>query len=79
MTPAQLRAYWTVVRLGSVYAAVSELGMFDAGVATHLARQKKLDDPLFTRAAAGSGFPARRAALGRPGGFSECSAGQPSM
>lgn len=57
MTPAQLRAYSTVVRLGSVYAAVSELGMSDAGVVTHIARlHKELDDPLFTRAVTGPAF-----------------------
>ncbi|MCP2292664.1 LysR family transcriptional regulator [Nocardia amikacinitolerans] len=54
MTPAQLRAYSTVVRLGSVHAAARELGMSDAGVSMHIAQlRKELDDPLFTRAAAG--------------------------
>ena len=32
MTPAQLRAYSAVVRLGSVHAAAGELGMSDAGI-----------------------------------------------
>ncbi|WP_330255891.1 LysR family transcriptional regulator [Nocardia sp. NBC_00565] len=57
MTPAQLRAYSTVVRLGSVHAAARELGMSDAGVSTHIAQlRKELDDPLFTRTAAGLAF-----------------------
>lgn len=57
MTPAQLRAYSTVVRLGSVHAAASELGMSDAGVSTHIAQlRKELDDPLFARAASGLAF-----------------------
>ncbi|MFR9749738.1 LysR family transcriptional regulator [Nocardia sp. 004] len=57
MTPAQLRAYSTVVRLGSVHAAARELGMSDAGVSTHIAQlRKELDDPLFTRVAAGLSF-----------------------
>lgn len=57
MTPAQLRAYSTVVRLGSVHAAARELGISDAGVSTHIAQlRKELDDPLFTRTAAGLAF-----------------------
>ncbi|MGH3563215.1 MAG: LysR family transcriptional regulator [Mycobacterium sp.] len=57
MTPAQLRAYSAVVRLGSVRAAAAELGMSDAGVSLHVAAlRKELDDPLFTRTGAGLAF-----------------------
>ncbi|WP_326548105.1 LysR family transcriptional regulator [Mycolicibacterium sp. ND9-15] len=57
MTPAQLRAYSTVVRLGSVRAAAEELGMSDAGVSMHVAQlRKELDDPLFSRTASGLAF-----------------------
>ena len=57
MTPAQLRAYSAVVRLGSVRAAAEELGVSDAGVSMHVAQlRKELDDPLFTRTAAGLAF-----------------------
>lgn len=57
MTPAQLRAYSTVVRLCSVRAAAEELGMSDAGVSMHVAAlRKELDDALFTRTAAGLAF-----------------------
>jgi DNA-binding transcriptional LysR family regulator len=57
MTPAQLRAYSAVVRLGSVRAAAAELGLSDAGVSMHVAAlRKELDDPLFTRTGAGLAF-----------------------
>jgi DNA-binding transcriptional LysR family regulator len=57
VTPAQLRAYSAVVRLGSVRAAAAELGVSDAGVSMHVAQlRKELDDPLFTRTAAGLAF-----------------------
>jgi DNA-binding transcriptional LysR family regulator len=57
MTPAQLRAYSAVVRLGSVRAAAEELGVSDAGVSMHVAAlRKELDDPLFSRTAAGLAF-----------------------
>jgi DNA-binding transcriptional LysR family regulator len=57
VTPAQLRAYSTVVRLGSVRAAADELGMSDAGISMHVAQlRKELDDPLFTRTASGLAF-----------------------
>jgi DNA-binding transcriptional LysR family regulator len=57
VTPAQLRAYSAVVRLGSVRAAAEELGMSDAGVSMHVAQlRKELDDALFTRTAAGLAF-----------------------
>ena len=57
MTPAQLRAYSAVVRLGSVHAAAAELGMSDAGISMHIAGlRKELDDPLFSRTAGGLSF-----------------------
>lgn len=57
MTPAQLRAYSAVVRLGSVRAAAEELGVSDAGVSMHVAQlRKELDDQLFSRTAAGLAF-----------------------
>ena len=57
MTPAQLRAYSAVVRLGSVRAAAKELGVSDAGVSMHIAQlRKELDDRLFTRTGAGLAF-----------------------
>lgn len=57
MTPAQLRAYSAVVRLGSVRAAAEELGVSDAGISMHVAQlRKELDDPLFSRTSAGLAF-----------------------
>jgi DNA-binding transcriptional LysR family regulator len=57
VTPAQLRAYSAVVRLGSVHAAAAELGVSDAGVSMHVAQlRKELDDPLFSRTGAGLAF-----------------------
>src|ERR1700739_1262198 len=57
MTPAQLRAYSAVVRLGSVRAAAAELGVSDAGISMHVAAlRKELDDQLFTRTGAGLAF-----------------------
>jgi len=57
VTPAQLRAYSAVVRLGSVHAAADELGMSDAGISMHIAQlRKELDDQLFTRIAGGLSF-----------------------
>ena len=57
MTPAQLRAFSAVVRLGSVHAAAEELGMSDAGISMHVAQlRKELDDPLFSRRSAGLAF-----------------------
>ncbi|CAJ1509383.1 LysR family transcriptional regulator [[Mycobacterium] burgundiense] len=57
MTPAQLRAFSAVVRLGSVRAAAEELGVSDAGVSMHVAQlRKELDDKLFVRTASGLAF-----------------------
>lgn len=54
MTPAQLRAYSAVVRLGSVHAAATELGMSDAGISMHIAAlRKELNDQLFSRTSTG--------------------------
>jgi DNA-binding transcriptional LysR family regulator len=57
VTPAQLRAYSAVVRLGSVRAAAEELGVSDAGVSMHVAQlRKELDDQLFSRTGSGLAF-----------------------
>ncbi len=57
MTPAQLRAFSAVVRLGSVRAAAQELGMSDAGISMHIAQlRKELADPLFHRTKNGLSF-----------------------
>ena len=57
VTPAQLRAYSAVVRLGSVRAAAEELGVSDAGVSMHVAQlRKELDDQLFSRTSSGLAF-----------------------
>lgn len=57
MTPAQLRAFSAVVRLGSVRAAAEELGVSDSGISMHVAQlRKELDDPLFSRTSAGLAF-----------------------
>ncbi len=46
-----------MVRLGSVRAAATELGLSDAGVSMHIAAlRKELDDALFTRTGAGLAF-----------------------
>ena len=57
MTPAQLRAYSAVVRLGSVHAAAAELRVSDAGISMHIAQlRKELDDHLYSRTASGLAF-----------------------
>ncbi|MCV7178721.1 LysR family transcriptional regulator [Mycolicibacterium sphagni] len=57
MTPAQLRAFSAVVRLGSVHGAAEELGVSDSGISMHVAQlRKELDDPLFSRTSAGLAF-----------------------
>ena len=62
MTPAQLRAYSAVVRLGSVHAAAAELRVSDAGISMHIAQlRKELDDQLYSRTASGLAF--------TPGGY----------
>lgn len=54
MTPTQLRAYATIVRLGTSKAAAAELGISEAAVSGHVAAlRRELDDVLFERTAAG--------------------------
>ncbi len=57
MTPTQLRAFASVVRLGSVKAAADELGVTEAAVSIHVGQlRREFDDPLFTRAKSGIAF-----------------------
>ncbi|MBO2450559.1 LysR family transcriptional regulator [Actinomadura barringtoniae] len=57
MTPAQLRAYAAVVRLGSVRKAAAELEVTEAAVSLHIRQlRRELGDRLFTRTASGLAF-----------------------
>lgn len=57
MTPAQLRAFATVARLGSVKAAAATLGVSEAAVSLHVGHlRKELGDQLFSRTGAGLAF-----------------------
>lgn len=57
MTPTQLRAYASVVRLGSVKAAANELQVSEAAVSMHVAQlRKEFDDHLFRRTSSGLAF-----------------------
>jgi DNA-binding transcriptional LysR family regulator len=57
VTPAQLRAYAAVVRLGSVKHAAAELSVTEAAVSLHIGQlRKELHDKLFSRTAAGLAF-----------------------
>jgi LysR family transcriptional regulator, low CO2-responsive transcriptional regulator len=57
VTPTQLRAFASVVRLGSVKAAASELHVSEAAISMHVAQlRKELGDLLFTRTAVGLAF-----------------------
>lgn len=57
MTPTQLRAFASVVRLGSVKAAARELDVSDAAISMHVAQlRRELEDLLFTRTASGLAF-----------------------
>lgn len=57
MTPTQLRAFATVVRLGSVKAAAAELEVSEAAVSLHVGQlRKELGDQLFNRTGAGLAF-----------------------
>jgi DNA-binding transcriptional LysR family regulator len=57
VTPTQLRAYATVVRLGSLRAAADELGVSEGAVSMHVSQlRKEFDDRLFTRTASGLAF-----------------------
>ena len=57
MTPTQLRAFATVVRLGSVKAAAADIGVTEAAVSLHVGQlRKELGDQLFNRTASGLAF-----------------------
>lgn len=57
MTPTQLRAFASVVRLGSVKRAAADLEVSEAAVSLHVgALRKELGDKLFVRTAAGLAF-----------------------
>ncbi len=57
MTPTQLRAFATVVQLGSVKAAAESLQVTEAAVSLHVAQlRRELGDPLFVRTASGLAF-----------------------
>ena len=57
MTPTQLKAFASVVRLGSVKAAADELAVSEAAVSMHVGQlRRELDDQLFTRTASGLAF-----------------------
>ncbi|MFT3873169.1 MAG: LysR family transcriptional regulator [Nocardioides sp.] len=57
MTPTQLRAFASVVRLGSVKAAAADLGVTEAAVSLHVGQlRKELGDKLFTRTSSGLAF-----------------------
>ncbi len=57
MTPTQLRAFSTVVRLGSVKDAAAELSVTEAAVSLHIGSlRRELGDVLFTRTSAGLAF-----------------------
>lgn len=57
MTPAQLRAYAAIVRLGSFKLAAEELGVTESAVSFHVAQlRRELGDPLVSRQSAGLAF-----------------------
>ncbi|MFI7023970.1 LysR family transcriptional regulator [Micromonospora sp. NPDC049900] len=57
MTPAQLRAYVAVVRLGSVKQAAAQLDVSESAVSLHIAQlRKEFGDKLFSRTAVGLAF-----------------------
>ncbi len=57
VTPAQLRAFATVVRLGSVKAAAESLQVSEAAVSMQVAQlRRELNDKLFTRTRSGLAF-----------------------
>jgi LysR family transcriptional regulator, low CO2-responsive transcriptional regulator len=57
VTPTQLRAFSTVVRLGSVKEAAAELGVSEAAVSLHCGQlRKEFNDQLFTRTGSGLAF-----------------------
>jgi DNA-binding transcriptional LysR family regulator len=57
VTPTQLRAFATVVRLGSVKAAAADLGVTEAAVSLHVGQlRRELGDRLFNRTSSGLAF-----------------------
>ncbi|GIJ79961.1 DNA-binding transcriptional regulator, LysR family [Micromonospora phaseoli] len=57
MTPAQLRAYVAVVRLGSVKQAATQLEVSESAVSLHIGQlRKEFGDKLFSRTAVGLAF-----------------------
>jgi LysR family transcriptional regulator, low CO2-responsive transcriptional regulator len=57
VTPTQLRAFATVVRLGSVKAAAENLAVTEAAVSLHVGQlRKELGDQLFNRTGSGLAF-----------------------
>lgn len=57
MTPAQLRAFAAVVRLGSVKEAAANLAVSEAAVSLHVGHlRKELGDKLFVRTSSGLAF-----------------------
>jgi DNA-binding transcriptional LysR family regulator len=57
VTPTQLRAFATVVRLGSVKRAAADLEVSEAAVSLHVAQlRKELGDKLFVRTSSGLAF-----------------------
>jgi LysR family transcriptional regulator, low CO2-responsive transcriptional regulator len=57
LTPTQLKAFSSVVRLGSVKKAAAELGVSEAAISLHVAQlRKELGDKLFTPTSAGLAF-----------------------
>jgi LysR family transcriptional regulator, low CO2-responsive transcriptional regulator len=57
VTPTQLRAFATVVRLGSVKAAAEDLAVTEAAVSLHVGQlRKELGDQLFNRTGSGLAF-----------------------
>jgi DNA-binding transcriptional LysR family regulator len=57
VTPTQLRAFATVVRLGSVKAAAEDLRVTEAAVSLHVGQlRKELGDQLFSRTGSGLAF-----------------------
>jgi LysR family transcriptional regulator, low CO2-responsive transcriptional regulator len=57
MTPAQLRAFAAVARLGSVSKAAAEFGVSEAAVSGHIGQLRRgLDDQLFHRTGSGLAF-----------------------
>lgn len=57
MTPAQLRAFASIVKNGTVKGAAAELGLSESGVSMHVAQlRKELGDELFVRTGPGLAF-----------------------